>query len=187
MPDELRNRTVVITGASAGVGRAAAHRFARAGARVAMIARDKDALNDVKNEIERLGGTGFVAPADVADSNQVFLAADSILHEFGPFDIWINDAMVTVFSPMWDMTPAEFRRVTEVTYLGMVHGTMAALRHMRQRNRGTIIQVGSALAFRGVTRGSVARIAPVIACGAALFALGLLAAHQSRREAHAPH
>jgi NAD(P)-dependent dehydrogenase (short-subunit alcohol dehydrogenase family) len=129
MSNELRNRTVVITGASAGVGRAAAHRFARAGARVAMIARDKDALNDVKNEIERLGGTGFVAPADVADSNQVFLAADSILHEFGPFDIWINDAMVTVFSPMWDMTPAEFRRVTEVTYLGMVHGTMAALRH----------------------------------------------------------
>jgi NAD(P)-dependent dehydrogenase (short-subunit alcohol dehydrogenase family) len=126
MPGELRNRTVVITGASAGVGRATAHRFARAGARIAVIARDEDALNDVKNEIEGLGGTGFVAPADVADADQVFAAADSIPQRFGPIDIWINDAMVTVFSPVWDMTPAEFRRVTEVTYLGMVHGTMAA-------------------------------------------------------------
>jgi NAD(P)-dependent dehydrogenase (short-subunit alcohol dehydrogenase family) len=150
MSRELRNRTVVITGASAGVGRATAHRFARAGARVAVIARDKDALNDVKSEIERLGGTGFVVPADVADAEQVFAAADAILQQFGPIDIWINDAMVTVFSPVWHMTPAEFRRVTEVTYLGVVHGTMAALRHMRRRNRGTIIQVGSALAFRGI-------------------------------------
>ncbi len=150
MSREFRNRTVVITGASAGVGRAAAHRFARAGARIALIARDKDALNDVKDEIERLGGIGFVAPADVADADQVFAAADSILQQFGAIDIWINDAMVTVFSPVWDMTPAEFRRVTEVTYLGVVHGTMAALRHMRQRNRGAIIQVGSALAFRGI-------------------------------------
>lgn len=147
---EFRNRTVVITGASAGVGRAAAHRYARAGAAIGLIARDADALNLVKDEVERLGGRTFVAPADVADAGQVFAAADAIAGHFGPIDVWINDAMVTVFSPVWDLTPEEFRRVTEVTYLGMVHGTMAALRHMRPRNRGTIIQVGSALAYRGI-------------------------------------
>ena len=150
MPRELQNRTVVITGASAGVGRAAVHRFARGGANIGLIARDKEALNEVKDEIERLGGRGLVMPADVADADQVFAAADSIAEHFGPIDVWINDAMVTVFSPVWDLTPDEFRRVTEVTYLGVVHGTMAALRHMRPRNRGTIIQVGSALAFRGI-------------------------------------
>lgn len=147
---EFRNRTVVITGGSAGVGRAAAHRYARAGAAIGLIARDADALNLVKDEVERLGGRAFVAPADVADAGQVFAAADAIAGHFGPIDVWINDAMVTVFSPVWDLTPEEFRRVTEVTYLGMVHGTMAALRHMRPRNRGTIIQVGSALAYRGI-------------------------------------
>jgi NAD(P)-dependent dehydrogenase (short-subunit alcohol dehydrogenase family) len=150
MLGDFRNRTVVITGASAGVGRAIAHRFTRAGASVGLIARDEVALNDVKTEIGNLGGAGFVAPADVADPEEVFAAADSILRELGPIDIWINDAMATVFSPVWEITPEEFRRVTEVTYLGVVHGTMAALRHMRQRNRGTIIQVGSALAFRGI-------------------------------------
>ncbi len=150
MSGELRNCNVVITGASAGVGRATAHRFARAGACVGLIARDADALNDVKGELEGLEGAGFVAPADVSNPDEVFAAADSIVRQFGPIDVWINDAMVTVFSPVWDMTPAEFRRVTEVTYLGVVHGTMAALRHMRRRNRGTIIQVGSALAFRGI-------------------------------------
>ncbi len=150
MPGEFRNRTVVITGASAGVGRAAVHRFAREGAKIGLIARDKEALNEVKDEIERLGGIGLVMPADVADADQVFAAADAIVEQFGPIDVWINDAMVTVFSPVWDLTPAEFRRVTDVTYLGVVHGTMAALRHMRLRNRGAIIQVGSALAFRGI-------------------------------------
>ncbi|MHC2439932.1 SDR family oxidoreductase [Bradyrhizobium sp. USDA 4451] len=150
MSRALRNRTVVITGASAGVGRAAAHRFARAGARIGLIARDEAALNGVKDEIESLGGRGFVASADVADADQVFAAADAIAQHFGSIDIWINDAMVTVFSPVWEVTPAEFQRVTDVTYLGVVHGTMAALRHMRPRNRGTIVQVGSALAFRGI-------------------------------------
>jgi short-subunit dehydrogenase len=150
MSDEFRNCNVVITGASAGVGRAAAHRFARAGARIGLIARDADALNDVKSELETLGGAGFIVPADVSNSDEVFAATDAIVRQLGPIDVWINDAMVTVFSPVWDMTPAEFRRVTEVTYLGVVHGTMAALHHMRQRNRGTIIQVGSALAFRGI-------------------------------------
>ena len=89
-------------------------------------------------------------PLDVADADAVFDAADAIVADCGAIDIWINDAMVTVFSPVWDMTPEEFRRVTEVTYLGFVHGTMAALRHMRPRNRGTIVQVGSALAYRGI-------------------------------------
>jgi NAD(P)-dependent dehydrogenase (short-subunit alcohol dehydrogenase family) len=146
----LRHRTVVITGASAGVGRAVAHRFARAGARLALIARDAAALNDVKQEVESLGGTAMIASADVSDADAVFAAADRIAASSGSIDIWINDAMVTVFSPVWKITPEEYRRVTEVTYLGAVHGTMAALRHMGPRNRGTIVQVGSALAYRGI-------------------------------------
>jgi short-subunit dehydrogenase len=147
---EFRNRTVVVTGVSAGVGRAIALRFARAGARLGLIARDADALNEVKQEAERLGGSAHVAPADVADADAVFAAADEIARQFGPIDVWVNDAMVTVFAPVWGITPEEFRRVTEVTYLGAVHGTMAALAHMRPRNRGAIIQIGSALAYRGI-------------------------------------
>lgn len=146
----LQNKVIVVTGASAGVGRAIACRFAGAGARLGLIARDATALNDVKTDAERLGGTAIVAAADVSDSDALFAAADSIQQAFGSIDIWINDAMVTVFSPVWEMTPEEFRRVTEVTYLGVVHGTMAALRHMRPRNRGAIIQIGSALAYRGI-------------------------------------
>ena len=142
--------TVVITGASAGVGRAVAHRFARAGANLALIARDAAALSEVKGEVESLGGSAMVVPADVADANAVLNAADSIMTRKGSIDIWINNAMVTVFSPLWKITPDEFHRVTEVTYLGVVHGTMAALRHMRPRNRGTILNVGSALAYRGI-------------------------------------
>jgi len=147
---DLHDRTVVITGASAGVGRAVALRFAKARANLALIARDAAALEEVKQEAEKLGGSAFVVPADVADANAVFEAADAIARERGGIDIWINDAMVTVFAPVWETTPEEFRRVTEVTYLGIVHGTMAALRHMRERNRGAIVQVGSALAYRGI-------------------------------------
>jgi short-subunit dehydrogenase len=147
---DLSNKTVVVTGASAGVGRAIATRFGAAGARVGLIARDGDALVEVKQDIERRGGRAIVAAADVADAEAVFAAADKIAQQLGPIEVWINDAMVTVFSPVWGITPAEFRRVTEVTYLGTVHGTMAALRHMRQRNQGTIIQIGSALAYRGI-------------------------------------
>ncbi len=147
---DLSQSTVVITGASAGVGRAIALRFARAGANLALIARDAAALDDVRQQVERLGGTAITVPLDVADAEAVFQAADTIAAKRGGIDIWINDAMVTVFSPVWRMTAEEYRRVTEVTYLGFVHGTMAALRHMRSRNRGTIVQIGSALAYRGI-------------------------------------
>ncbi len=146
----LRNRTVAVTGASAGIGRAIALRFGDAGARVGLIARDAAALSEVKNEIDKRGGTALVAPADVSDAEGVFKAADAIEDQLGPIEFWINDAMVTVFAPVWTITADEFRRVTEVTYLGAVHGTMAALRHMRKHNRGTIIQIGSALAYRGI-------------------------------------
>jgi short-subunit dehydrogenase len=146
----IRDCTVVITGASAGVGRATAHRFARAGAKLALIARDAAALEEVKREVEERGGSALVLPLDVANADALFTAADSVVAETGAIDIWINDAMVTVFAPVWQISPEEFRRVTEVTYLGFVHGTMAALRHMRPRNRGTILQVGSALAYRGI-------------------------------------
>ena len=147
---DFRDCTVVVTGASAGVGRAVAHRFARAGARLGLIARDADALRAVKQEVERLGGSAVVAPADVADAEAVFGAAAEIRREAGPIDVWINDAMVTVFAPVWEIEPDEFRRVTEVSYLGFVHGTLAALRDMRPRDQGTIIQIGSALAYRGI-------------------------------------
>jgi len=144
------SRVVVITGASAGVGRAVAHRFARAGWRIGLIARDAAALEEVKREVSELGGSAVAAAADVADSQAVFRSADAIANALGSIDVWINDAMVTMFAPVWQMTPEEFRRITEVTYLGQVHGTMAALRHMRPGNRGQIIQIGSALAYRGI-------------------------------------
>ena len=145
-----RRGTVVITGASAGVGRACAHRFARDGACIGLIARDPQALGEVKAEVESLGGYAFCAPADVANAAAVFAAAQAIENALGPLEVWVNDAMVTVFSPVSKISAAEFRRVTEVTYLGAVYGTMAALHHMRPRNRGTIVQVGSALAYRGI-------------------------------------
>ena len=141
---------VVVTGASAGIGRALAHRFAKAGARLGLIARDWSALDDVKREVVFLGGEAHVVASDVADADAVFSAADEIARQLGPIDIWINNAMLTVFSPVSEITPDEFRRVTDVTYLGSVFGVMAALRQMRQRDRGTIVQVGSALAYRGI-------------------------------------
>ena len=150
MMDVNRGTVVVITGASAGVGRATALRFARAGAQVGLIARDADALQDVADEVEQAGGRAAFAAVDVSDAEAVFGAADQIERELGPIDVWINDAMLTVFSPVAEMTPEEFRRATEVTYLGTVHGAMAALRHMRPRRRGRIVNVGSALAYRGI-------------------------------------
>ena len=145
-----RKEVVVITGASAGVGRATARLFARQGARIALLARGREGLEGARREVEKLGGEGLVLPTDVAQFEQVEAAAAAVEETFGPIDIWINNAMVSVFSPVKEMQAEEYRRVTEVTYLGYVHGSLAALRWMLPRNRGTIVQVGSALAFRGI-------------------------------------
>lgn len=145
-----RPETVVIAGASAGVGRAVARRFARDGARIGLIARGADRLERARREVEELGGEALVLPLDVADPERVEEAAEAVEERFGPIDVWINNAMVTVLAPLCDTTVADFHRVTDVTYLGTVHGTMAALRRMRPRDRGTIVQVGSALAYRAI-------------------------------------
>ncbi|WP_243369952.1 SDR family oxidoreductase [Geotalea sp. SG265] len=143
-------RTVVITGASAGVGRATAHAFAREGARIGLLARDEKRLEAVRQEVMELGGEGLILATDVADADQVELAAARVEEAYGPIQVWVNNAMVSVFSSFKDMTSDEFRRVTEVTYLGVVYGTSAALSRMIPRNSGTIIQVGSALAERSI-------------------------------------
>jgi short-subunit dehydrogenase len=142
--------SVVITGATAGVGRALSLHLAREGHALGLIARDPSALEQLRDEIAALGVRCEAVSADVADPDQVFAAADRIAASLGPIGLWINNAMVTVFGSVGQMTPAEIRRVTEVTYLGFVHGTMAALRHMQPRNAGTIVQIGSALAYRGI-------------------------------------
>jgi len=142
--------TVVITGASAGVGRATARKFARSGARVALLARGRDGLEAARKEVEEFGGKALVILVDVANADQVEAAAAQIEAELGKIDIWINNAMVSVFSPVKEMMPEEFRRVTEVTFLGCVYGTLAALKRMLPRDRGTIVQVGSALAHRSI-------------------------------------
>ncbi len=144
------SRTVVITGASAGAGRAVACEFARQGWTVGLIARGRQGLEGARAEVERLGGVGHVLPADVADSAAVDEAANEFVGRSGGIDVWINAAMATVLAPVRQITPDEFRRVTEVTYLGQVHGTLAALRHMRGQGRGTIVSIGSALAYRGI-------------------------------------
>lgn len=141
---------VVITGASAGVGRATAQAFARRGAHIGLIARGRDGLEGARRDVEQLGGRALVLSLDVADANAIEAAATRVEEELGPIDVWINDAMVSVFSPFKEMTADEFRRVTEVTYLGFVYGTMAALKRMLPRDRGTIVQVGSALAYRSI-------------------------------------
>ncbi|MBA3387509.1 MAG: SDR family oxidoreductase [Verrucomicrobiota bacterium] len=143
-------RTIVVTGASAGVGRATVRAFAREGARVGLIARGTDGLEAAKREIEELGGQALVLPADVADADAIENAAAEVERQFGPIDVWVNNAMASVFSPVKEMTAAEYKRVTEVTYLGYVNGTLSALKRMSPRDRGVIIQVGSALAYRGI-------------------------------------
>src|SRR5262245_17916027 len=142
--------TVVITGASAGVGRATAAAFAKQRASIGLIARGRAGLEGAQREVESLGGRAFSVVADVSDASQVEAAASEIERQLGPIDVWINNAMVSVFSPAIAMKPDEFRRVTEVTYLGVVHGTLAALRRMLPRDEGSIVQVGSALAYRGI-------------------------------------
>src|SRR5256886_9314877 len=141
---------VVITGASAGVGRATAQLFGRRRAKVGLIARGRDGLEAAKREIETAGGEAIVLPLDVSDADAVEQAAAEVERTFGPIDIWVNNAMLSVFSPIVEMTPDDYRRVTEVTYLGTVWGTLAALRRMKPRDRGAIVQVGSALAYRGI-------------------------------------
>jgi NAD(P)-dependent dehydrogenase (short-subunit alcohol dehydrogenase family) len=143
-------QVVVITGGSAGVGRATARAFAAEGAAIALLARGKERLDAAAQEVEHLGGQGLAVPLDVADADGLEQAAGRIEEELGPIDVWVNNAMATVFSPVSELTPEEFRRVNDVTYLGSVWGTMAALRRMRPRDRGTIVQAGSALAYLGI-------------------------------------
>lgn len=143
-------QVVVVTGASAGIGRATARAFARAGADVALLARGSDGLEAARAEIAAIGRRALAIVTDVADPEQVERAAERVERELGPIDVWVNDAMATVYSRFMDMTPEEYRRATEVTYLGTVHGTRAALRRMQPRNRGVIVQVGSALAYRAI-------------------------------------
>lgn len=147
---ESRSRVVVVTGASAGVGRATAQAFAREGARLALIARGKAGLEAAQRDVKSLGGDAIVISLDVADAAGIEKAAERIEQELGPIDVWVNNAMASVFSPIKEMTADEFKRVTEVTYLGYVYGTLAALKRMLPRDRGIIIQVGSALAYRGI-------------------------------------
>jgi NAD(P)-dependent dehydrogenase (short-subunit alcohol dehydrogenase family) len=147
----MRTEVVIITGASAGVGRATVREFARHGARIALLARDPERLEAARREAEELGAKQAIAiPTDVADKAAVEAAAAQVEKTFGHIDIWINNAMASVFSPIKQMTEDEFDRVTAVTYLGAVYGTLAALRRMRARDRGTIVQVGSALAYRSI-------------------------------------
>src|SRR5262245_12263697 len=142
--------TTVVTGASAGLGRAIAQKFGERGDRVALIARDEERLETAAKEIDAAGGTALAVPIDIADARAVADAADHIEQELGPIDVWVNNAMTSVFAPFWSIEADEYERVTAVTYLGCVNGTRAALEHMRPRNRGTIVQVGSALAYRGI-------------------------------------
>jgi short-subunit dehydrogenase len=147
---KANGKVVVVTGASAGVGRAAAREFARRGCDVALLARNAEALENARSEIEGLGRRALAIPLDMADADAVERAALAIESQLGPIDVWVNNAMVTVFSPVALLRPEEVRRVTEVTYLGTVNGTLSALSRMTSRNRGCIVQVGSALAYRSI-------------------------------------
>ncbi|UHQ99268.1 SDR family oxidoreductase (plasmid) [Natrinema zhouii] len=144
------SEVVVVTGASAGVGRSTARAFGERGAKVGLLARSEDGLEGARKDVQQAGGEAIVISTDVANPDEVEAAAETVENEFGPIDIWINNAMVSVFSPAAEMTADDYRRVTEVTYLGYVYGTQAALKQMRPRDAGTIVQVGSALAYRGI-------------------------------------
>lgn len=149
-PRSSARPVVVVTGASAGIGRATAIAFARRGWRVALIARGEERLRGTSREVEEAGGEALCVLADVADAAQLEAAADRVESEFDRIDVWVNNAMATVFSPVLEMTPAEFERATAVTYLGAVWGTLCALKRMQRRGEGTIMQVGSALAYRSI-------------------------------------
>ncbi|HEY0565612.1 MAG TPA: SDR family oxidoreductase [Terriglobales bacterium] len=144
------SKVAVITGASAGVGRATVREFARHGYKIGIIARNQEALENARREARHLGGDALVLPLDVADAQAIEQAAAAVENELGPIDVWVNVAMSSVFSPIKEMQPEEYQRVTNVTYLGYVYGTLAALKRMLPRNKGTIVQVGSALAYRSI-------------------------------------
>lgn len=144
------SEVVVVTGASAGVGRAIVRAFAKRGASIGLLARGEAGLEGAKHDAEELGGQAIVIPTDVADAQQVDEAATKVEQTFGPIDIWVNVAMASVFAPFKEMNLEDFKRVTEVTYLGQVYGTMAALKRMLPRDKGRIILIGSALAYRGI-------------------------------------
>lgn len=150
MQPRFTDKVVVITGATGGVGRATARAFAMEGAKVALLARGQEQLTATQAELIGCGCQAIAIPTDVADSAQVEAAAERAESELGPIDIWVNNAMASVFAPIKEISPEEFKRVTEVTYLGQVYGTMAALKRMQPRNRGSIVLVGSALAYRGI-------------------------------------
>jgi NAD(P)-dependent dehydrogenase (short-subunit alcohol dehydrogenase family) len=149
-PPNGRARVVVVTGASAGIGRAVAREFGRHGWRVALLARGEEGLEGACEEISRLGGEALSVPTDVGDAAQVEAAAARVEAHWGRIDVWVNNAMATIFAPLLDIQADDFRRATEVSYLGSVWGTMAALRRMKPRDSGTIVQVGSALAYRSI-------------------------------------
>ncbi|MBA2499686.1 MAG: SDR family oxidoreductase [Chitinophagaceae bacterium] len=148
--NDFQDKVVVITGATGGVGRVTAWEFAKQGAKIALIARSAEQLEATKKEVEEYGGKAITIQTDVADAKQVEAAAARTEQELGEIDIWVNNAMNSVFSPFHKIDADEFKRVTDVTYLGTVYGTMSALKRMRPRNRGSIVFVGSALAYRGI-------------------------------------
>jgi short-subunit dehydrogenase len=147
---DVTPEVVVVTGASAGLGRATAVSFAKRRARLGLLARGRRGLEGAKREVESAGGEALAIPTDVSNSDAVEAAAQQVEEKLGPIDVWVNNAMVSVFSPTEQMKPEEYKTVTEVNYLGTVYGTLAALKHMQPRNRGHIVQVGSALAYRGI-------------------------------------
>jgi NAD(P)-dependent dehydrogenase (short-subunit alcohol dehydrogenase family) len=150
MSKRFNGKVIVITGASSGVGRACTRAFAQEGARLGLIARSREALDNAVKEARQAGGDAIALPLDITDADAVYAAADEIERHFGPIDIWVNNAMVTILAPVWDITPQEYHRITDVSYLGYVFGTQAALKSMRPRNNGTIVQVGSALEYRSI-------------------------------------
>ena len=150
MSKQRSPEVVVVTGSSGGVGRAIAHAFAKRGAHIGLLARGEQGLTEAVAEVKSFGGKAIAIPTDVADPEAVEAAAVAVEKEFGPIDVWVNDAMATVFARVIDTEPEEFKRATEVTYLGTVYGTMAALRRMVARDRGSIVQVGSALSYRAI-------------------------------------
>lgn len=150
MKTDIQDKVVVITGSSAGVGRATVRLFAQRGAQIGLLARGKDGLEGARKEVEAAGQMALVVPTDVSDPEQVEAAVTQVEDQLGPIDMWVNNAMASVFSPIKEMTAEDYKRVTDVTYLGYVYGTLAALRRMQPRDRGVIVQVGSALAYRGI-------------------------------------